>query len=487
MEGNKNVILNATKWSATSNIFRKLITPITNMVLARLLTPYAFGVVASISIVISFAQIFSDAGFQKYIVQHEFENDEELEKSATVAFWANLFFSMILWFFIFILRKELAEFVGSPGYGMHLAVAALAIPITAFSSMQQAIFKRKFDFRTLFIPQMLNALVPLIITVPLAITLRNCWALIIGTLIANISDAVVLMVLCKWKPICYFCLSIFRKMFSFSAWTLIETISIWLTSNVDIFILGRELNTHYLGMYKTAITTVNQLTAIITSTMVPVIFSALSRYQADRTKFESTLFDFQKYSGLFLFPISVGIFVFSDFITIVLLGRQWIEIQSFIGLLGLMQGFTVVVCNYASEVYRSLGQPKISLLAQILYIILIIPFVKWGVSEGFKQLCLIRALLMISFVIIHLLILKIKFDFNIGKMITNFGQPIIASILMGCFGAIVHNSFNGILWNVICILACIVVYFFISLLLPETRNVIVNCINFVKNRGRENG
>lgn len=482
MGDNKNVILNATKWSAISNIFRKIVTPITSMVLARLLTPEAFGVVASINIVISFAQIFSDAGFQKYIVQHEFESDEELEKAATVAFWTNLIFSLLLWEIIFLFRDILSEYVGSPGYGTHLTIAALVIPITSFSSIQQAIFKRKFDFKSLFIPQMLNAFVPLAITVPMAIVLRNAWALIIGTLAANLSDAVIFLIICKWKPRFYFSLIEFKNMFSFSAWTLIETIFIWLTVNIDIFILGRSLNTRYLGMYKTAITTVNQLTAIITSTMLPVVFSALSRYQLDRPKFNKTLFDFQKYTGMLLFPMSVGIFIYSDFITLILLGNQWVEIQSFIGLVGLIQGLTVVICNYASEVYRSLGKPKISLLAQIIYIILIIPFILWGTTKSFEQLCFIRFLLMVGFVVIHLLILKFAFNFYIKEMMANLLQPLVASFIMGLFGLFMHHYYNGIVGNIIGILACIVVYFLISLLLPQTRTIIIN-FSKMKKRG----
>ena len=70
----KDIKLQATKatlWSGVAEIASKLITPIISMVLARLLTPEAYGIVATISIIVSFAQIFTDAGFQRYLVQHE--------------------------------------------------------------------------------------------------------------------------------------------------------------------------------------------------------------------------------------------------------------------------------------------------------------------------------------------------------------------------------------------------------------------------------
>lgn len=62
----------AGRWSALTEIAAKLVTPVTAMILARLLAPEAFGVVATVTMVVSFVEMFADAGFQKYLVQHEF-------------------------------------------------------------------------------------------------------------------------------------------------------------------------------------------------------------------------------------------------------------------------------------------------------------------------------------------------------------------------------------------------------------------------------
>lgn len=70
---NENIAF-ATKWAGFAEIMSKLITPISNMVLARILTPDIFGIVATITMVNSFADIFSDAGFQKFLIQHNFSS-----------------------------------------------------------------------------------------------------------------------------------------------------------------------------------------------------------------------------------------------------------------------------------------------------------------------------------------------------------------------------------------------------------------------------
>lgn len=109
-----------------------------------------FGVVATINIIISFADMFTDAGFQKYVIQHEFKNEKELEKGLNVAFWSNFVLSVVLWGLIFIFRNPLAKLVGNPGLGNVLSIACVILPVTSFSSLQSGYLKRKFNFKVIF-------------------------------------------------------------------------------------------------------------------------------------------------------------------------------------------------------------------------------------------------------------------------------------------------------------------------------------------------
>ncbi|MFZ2537546.1 MAG: oligosaccharide flippase family protein, partial [Oscillospiraceae bacterium] len=164
-----NKVGNAAKWSSLTQITSKLISPITNMILARLLAPEVFGIVATVTMIISFAEMFTDAGFQKYLVQHEFKNEVEKSQSADVAFWTNLGISLFIWGNIIIFRNPLADAVGNNGLGHVIAIACAQVPMTSFSSIQMALYRRKFDFKALFKVQTISALIPLFVTVPLAI------------------------------------------------------------------------------------------------------------------------------------------------------------------------------------------------------------------------------------------------------------------------------------------------------------------------------
>ncbi|HAX53189.1 MAG TPA: hypothetical protein DCX82_14865 [Lachnospiraceae bacterium] len=142
-------ISSSTKWSSITEIVSKLISPITNMILARVLAPEVFGAVATITMV-SFSDMFTDAGFQKYIVQHEFKDKKDLADSTNVAFWTNFIFSLIIWFTIFVFADPIAKLVGNEGKEKAIVVAGFAIPILSFSSIQTALYRRNFDFKTLF-------------------------------------------------------------------------------------------------------------------------------------------------------------------------------------------------------------------------------------------------------------------------------------------------------------------------------------------------
>ena len=305
-------ILNATKWSTISEVMGKLVAPVSSMVLARLLTPEAFGIVATLNMVIVFAEIFTDAGFQRYLIQHQFKDDDDKDKTTNVAFWSNLVMSFLLWGGIAVFKDELADLVGNPGLGNVLVVACASIPLAAFSSIQMALFKRSLDFKTLFWRRLAIILVPLFVTIPLAFWLRSYWALVIGTIITNLINALLLSIKSNWKPRKYYSFSRLKEMFSFCSWSIIDSVLVWATSYIDIFFIGRMLNAYYLGIYKTSISTVGHFTSLITASILPVVMPAISKLQNNIPEMRLTLLKFQKYTSVLLLPIGIGVFMFQD-------------------------------------------------------------------------------------------------------------------------------------------------------------------------------
>lgn len=469
-----NKIAKATKWSSITEVVAKLITPITSIVLARLLTPDAFGVVATLTMVITFAEIFTDAGFQKYLIQHQFIDEVDKEQSTNVAFWSNLIMSLFIWLVIGIFADPLAAMVGNPGLGHVLTIACVSIPLAAFSSIQMALYKRDLDFKTLFKVRIVGICIPLIVTVPLAFYLRSYWALVIGTIATNCANAVLLTVYSKWKPRFFYSFAKLREMFSFSAWSVVEAVSIWLTGYVDVFIIGMYLNEHYLGLYKTSMTVVGQIMGLITAATTPILFSSLSRLQDDDNAFQTLFFKFQKLVGLLVIPLGVGIYCYSDLVTNLLLGDQWLEASSFIGLWGLTSAITIVLSHYCSEVYRAKGRPKLSVLAQVLHLVVLWPAILIAVKYGFEALAVTRALVRLELILVNLIIMYVVVKVSPWKMFKNVFTSILAAVVMGGVAMMIKDLSPSFYWQIASIMICVIIYFIIIILDPKNRKILLS-------------
>ena len=465
----KNAV-NATKWASITELSAKLVLPITNMILARILAPEAFGILATVIIIISFADMFADAGFQKFLIQYEFPSEENKFQYANVAFWTNFIISMLLWGIIFSYSEQIALILGNPELSIVIAVACIQLPITSFSSIQMALFRRHFDFKTLFYVRIVSVILPFIITIPLAYLGFDYWSLIIGNLVGQLFNALILTIKSKWKPRLFYNIKILKDMLSFSIWSLVEAIFIWLTAWVDVLIIGSLLNSYYMGLYTTSLNIINSMMALVTSATVPVLFSTLSRLQNNTEQFNKVFFNTQRLVSIIVLPVGVGIFLFSDLITWILLGENWSEASQIIGNWALTSAIMIVFGHYCSEVYRAKGQPKLSFLAQVLHLIVLVPVCIYSVQFGFWALVFVRSWIRIQFVLVHFLIMKYAIGIPISKIIRNVIPTIISASLMGIFGFILKQLNDGLMWQFLIIFLCCIFYFVIlNFLFPKIK------------------
>ena len=465
-------VVAAAKWSLITEVLAKLITPVTNIILAHILAPTAFGILATIMMVISFAEMLADAGFQKFLVQYEFENEEEKQKSVSVAFVSNIVLAIVLWLVIIIWRDELAILVGNEGLGVPLAVMGAMLPLSAFSSIQMAMYRRSFNFKFLLSIRMITIITPLFVSIPMALVGFDYWSLIAGLLAAHLFTAIALCVRQEKLISIYFSGSVFRNMFSFSAWSLAEAFSIWLTAWVDTFIISHFLNAYYLGVYKMPTAIVTTVMAIATSSMAPVLFSALSRHQHNKVEFEKTFLTFQRYMALFLVPLGVGMFVYQDFIVQILLGPQWKLAGIVLGSWALSSSLVTAISYLISEAFRAKGMPNISFLAQVAHLVVLIPVIYVCVQYDFTTFVYARSIVRVQMIAVLLYLLAKYVNMSAWHVIRNIKSYIIASAIVGTGSYVLLHLHNSMIWTVFCICISLVSYFVVLYLFPTERIIL---------------
>lgn len=451
-------VAGAAKWSVAAEIAAKLVTMAINMLLARLIAPEAYGVLTTALMVTSFADLFTDAGFQKYLIQKEFPDEGAKTEAATVAFWTNLALSLLLWAVVCLLRDPIAIVAGSPGYGLVVAVACAQLPITAFTSIEMALLKRALDFRRLFFVRMAQSIVPLLITVPLALMDLSHWALVIGTLAGHAMTALVLLVRAPWRPRLFYRFSLLKAMFSFSAWTMLESLAIWLCSWFDLFLIGNAFSEYSLGLYKNAVASANGLLALVTASIPTVLFSGLSRLQNDEAGFQRLYYSTQRALAFLILPMGVGLFLYSGLATDVLLGSKWVEAAPIVGLWALSSAIMTPCSGLGSEVFRAKGKPKLSVLAQAASLAISVPACILAIPYGFWAVVYVCAGTRLALLIAVWVLLRLRCGFRVADMFKNLWKPALCTALMAALALLLQRLGSGTLWSWCSIGLCVLFY-----------------------------
>ena len=440
--GSSNIVQKSIGWSLFSEIAAKFVTPITNMLLARILVPDDFGVLAICNMLVSFVDIITDAGFGKYLVQHDFSSEDEKRDYADVAFWSNLAISAFMVILIVIFRRPVAKLLGNEKYSTVISIASIQLIFTSLSSIQTGLFRRQFNFKKLFITRLSVAIAPLVITVPLALYTHSYWSLIIGNLSGAFINSLVLTIMSSWKPSLFYSFELLKNMFSFSFWSLCEGLANWVIFWVDTFIVSHFCSEYYLGIYKNSANMVMSIMGMISASMSPVLLSVLSRVKDDKKTFFELFLSIERVMLYLILPMGIGLFCYRKVATYILFGKQWSEAANIVGGWALMMMCSLAFYSFPAELYKSKGIPKILFFFQISYIIFLVPCCIISIRRGFWIFVYSRCLCVIEQIIMSLIFIKATFNFNSMKLFKNMGKPLLATLIIPTVYVITYRWIN---------------------------------------------
>jgi O-antigen/teichoic acid export membrane protein len=413
--------IHAFKWSVLGEVASRAVGPLVFIVLARLLVPEDFGVVAAAMVIISFSQVFTDAGLGKALIQRQ----NRVEESANVVFWLNLGIGLVIVAILIAAAPLIADFFHDERIAPIIRVLSLQILLAAFSSVHTALLQRDLDFKPLFWVRLVTTAVPSLASIPLAIYGMGYWALVAGTLIGQVVQSAVFWMISPWRPQWGLDCGLTRELIAFGKWAMLSGLLGWFYGWMDAIVVGHYLGSHDMGLYRTGCMFVTMVFGLIFPPLLPVLYSLFSRAQYDLPKLREALVMVAHVIALTALPIGFFLFVLRDEIADMLFGIPWQGVNQVIGFIALMQSLSWVV-GANGEVYRAIGKPHVDTWANTIMLLIYSTGYLVSVQFGLQIFLEMRLGLGLLAMIAHIGVAKRILGVPIIKWF--YAGPLVASI-----------------------------------------------------------
>lgn len=426
----RGAIAKGAAWMVLFRLFDRSIGIVSTAILARLLLPADFGLVAmamSIIAVIEFATAFS---FEMALIQKPDPQREHYDTAWTL----NIIVAGLGAVLTSLLAFPAANFYGDPRLVEVMLAIGAAWLIAGFENIGTVNFRREMDFSAEFRLMATKRFVSFLVTMVAALTLRSYWALIIGTATSRVLGVALSYGMQPFRP--RLSLSRARELFSFSGWMLLSNISGVVIGKVPHFIVGRLFGAQALGAYTVGAEIANLAYTELVAPLNRAMFPGYARLSEDRPAFRSTCLDATAAILLVVLPVSVGVAVLAGPIVRILLGAQWVDAVPVIQVLALSGAVSAVTSNNVAA-YLALGLPQLTTWILSTRLLLLLAAV-WLLAPRHGMIGVAYADLVSSLgsLAVSLPILFTTLQLGVRDYLRTLWRPTLASVATG---ALVHG------------------------------------------------
>lgn len=366
-------------WSAVSQGGKQISQIVVTMILARLLSPEDFGLVAMATVFTNFALIFGELGLSSALIQKQDIDDRHLSS----AFWLNLIGGACLTVFFIIAAPFIAAFYHKPQLQPLLIVMSLNFILTSFTIIQQTIFTKEMDFKPLTIRDIASVIVAGIVGIFMAFHGFGAWSLVGQLLTFSFVNGILLWTMSSWRPKFIFSKEAIKDIFHFSANMTGFSIVNYFARNVDQLLIGKFLGTEALGYYSLAYKIMLYPVQNISAVIGKVMFPAFSKIQHDLEKVRSAYLKMVKAISLITFPLMAGLFVLAPEFVRFVFGTKWepiIMILRIFCVCGVVQSIGTTVGNIILSQGRSGLQLRLGMISIFFVFLAVLLGIRWGVA-----------------------------------------------------------------------------------------------------------
>lgn len=362
-------------WIAAGRIVFVIFGLMNTIVLARILTPSDFGLIAIVTTIQMIIESITSMPFSMALVQHSSPTRAHFD----TAFTLNAVRSVLIGIVIASVSVPMAAVYGDPRLIELFIVVAISSTILGFSNPKIVIMTRELIFWQQFLIQSINKVLSVIVAILVAVIWKTYWALLIGIFVGQFLSLIVAYMIVPYFP--RFAVSKWRDLLSFSVWLTFKNIMENLNSRSSRLLIGYILGNSMLGIVNVG----QNLARIPTSESIKplraTLFPAFSRMKDDRQRLARNYSKAQRLLTAIAIPIGIGFALICDEVVPVVLGEQWtaaILVIQFSAVSGAVQ----VMSNQLQPLAMSLGETKTLFYRGLLEFFIRLPLVISGLLYG---------------------------------------------------------------------------------------------------------
>lgn len=451
--GFKGNVISGFIWRLIQKTSSQVIGLVISIVLARILSPSDYGVIAMVTVFTNIALVFINIGFSSAIVQKK----DLSEKDISTMFYAGLLLSLLLYGILFFASPYIAEMYNEPRLTDILRVESLIVVLGATYSVQQALINRSLEFKKNFIIGICSTIAQGVVGIALALNGFGPWALVFSTLTCYIVSSVMMWLMIKWKPKLIFSADSFKSMFGFSAKMLGSGLLDSVFNNIRSLIIGTQYSAQDLAYYNKGYQYPTLIMSQVDGAITTVLFSSLSKYQSDWENGLKVLRRAMKLSIYVCAPLMAGMFAVADPMIRILLTDKWEGSIIYVQLVCIICMFWPLSAQ--RHALNSLGKSgvslKLNMIGKAVTVICLLLTYRHSVQLMIASSIFASTICLVINSFVYRKHLKYRFKDQISDIV----PPVILSVAMGAAAySVLFLQLNSVVTLVIQVIVGILVY-----------------------------
>lgn len=400
-------------------------------VLARLLSPDDFGVVAIATVIIAFFNLFTDMGVSPAIIQHKSLKENELSDIFSFTVWTGIGISLLF----FAASWLIADYYESEILRTLCQLLSINLFFASANIVPGAMFYRNKEFKFIAIRSFAIQILAGVGAIIAALCGAGLYALIINPIVSSVLIFIISFQRYPQRMRLTLGISAIRKIFSYSAYQFMFNVINYFSRNLDKLLIGKYMSMSDLGYYEKSYRLMMLPLQNITQVITPVMHPIFSDYQNDKERLITSYERIIRFLAFIGLPLSVLLFFTAEEVTLIIFGDQWMPSVPVFRILALSVGVQIILSSSGS-IFQAAGDTRSLFVCGLFSSILNVAGMLLGIFY-FGTLTAVATCIVVTFTInfiqCYWMMYRVTFRRNIWPLVKQLLPSLWISVLIAMF------------------------------------------------------